>query len=209
MVNHIKFTSEILKNFSSGWYETASQKPWLMERLLNASTKSQLQSKLWIINELINLNIFPKRVALLGGWFAHIITPLLIEELKVNFVKNFEIDEDVKNISYKFNNRYNKDTYTTGLKNIMLEKLSKKEDFDMIINTSCEHMFPMRKFREINYTINPLYVLQSTNETKYDDHINCVNSPEELANQAVLETVLYAGSKILDNGMTRFMVIGK
>ena len=56
---------------------------------------------------------------------------------------------------------------------------------------------------------NWFYVLQSTNETKYDDHINCVNSPEELVNQANLKQVLYKGSKVLDNGMTRFMVIGK
>jgi len=209
MVDHIKFTTEIIKNWSRGWYETAIQKPWQMERLLNASTKSQLESKLWIINELNNLNIKPKRVGLLGGWFAHIITPLLIEEMKVSFVKNFEIDEDAKNISYKFNNRYDKNTYTTGHKNVMIEPFNKKENFDLIINTSCEHMFPMRKFRELNSHINCIFVLQSTNETKYDDHINCVNSAEELANQAILQDVYYSGSKVLDNGMTRFMVIGK
>ena len=79
----------------------------------------------------------------------------------------------------------------------------------MIINTSCEHMYHMKKFKELNLALNPIYILQSTNDTKYDDHINCVNSAEELIKQADLKEIYFSGSKVLDNGMTRFMVIGK
>ena len=48
--------------------------------------------------------------------------------------------------------------------------------YDCIINTSCEHMFPMRKWKEINYygLVNqrgfryaPLYILQSTNADEW------------------------------------------
>jgi hypothetical protein len=83
--------------------------------------------------------------------------------------------------------------------------------FDFIINTSCEHMFPMRRFRELNegFFNDAVYVLQSTNEDKYEDHINCVSGPEELAEQAELINVVYSGTKVLDNGMNRFMVIGR
>jgi len=51
--------------------------------------------------------------------------------------------------------------------------------------------------------------LQSTNEDKYEDHINCVSGPEELAEQAEFVDIMYSGTKVLDNGMNRFMVIGK
>ncbi len=207
MVEYIKFTPEMSNNWSRSWAETQKQRPWAFNRLLDASTNSQLQSKLWIVNELINLNIKPNRVALLGGWFAHLITPLLVDELNVKSIINYEIDEDAKMISYKLNRRYKNTIYKANKKNIMINEI--ENNFDLVINSSCEHMFPMRKFRELNPRLKPIYVLQSTNETKYDDHINCVNSPEELANQVVLENVLYSGSKILDNGMTRFMVIGK
>ena len=110
----------------------------------------------------------------------------------------------------------------------MFEKIAKKEErfgaFDLIINTSCEHMFPMHRFRKINtsdssdghrygsdavFGGDPIYVLQSTDEDKYDDHINCVSSPEELAKQANITEILYSGIKVLDSGMKRFMVIGK
>ena len=59
MVEHIKFTPEMSNNWSRSWAETEKQRPWAFNRLLDASTTSQLQSKLWIVNELINLNIKP------------------------------------------------------------------------------------------------------------------------------------------------------
>ena len=70
----------------------------------------------------------------------------------------------------------------------------------------------MSKFRELSNTgvnNNTLYVLQSSDDTQYDDHIICVNDADELAEQANLIDVMYAGKKLLPNGMIRFMVIGK
>ena len=84
-----------------------------------------------------------------------------------------------------------------------------EEDFDIIINCSCEHMYPMTKFYEWNPELqDPIYVLQSTDDDQYDDHINCVGSPQELADQAKIAHVLYADTLRLSNGMNRFMVIG-
>ena len=52
------------------------------------------------------------------------------------------------------------------------------------------------------------YVLQSTNEDQYEDHINCVQNEDELADQANFVNIIYSGHKILPNGIKRFMVIG-
>jgi hypothetical protein len=208
MVDHIKYTPETANNWSRAWSETQKQRPWAFKRLLDSSTTSQAESKLWLASELSKLDLKYKKVAIIGGWFAQYLTSLLIENLNVDFVHNYDIDKDAQIISYKFNRRYKEQgKYKASSDNLFLKPIN--ENYDMVINTSCEHMFPMRKFRELNLHLKPIYVLQSTNETKYDDHINCVNSPEELANQAILEDVYYTGSKILDNGMTRYMVIGK
>ena len=121
----------------------------------------------------------------------------------------------LKDISYKFNKRYkDQEKYECHITDIMFKEIWRKEENcgpDVLINTSCEHMFPMRRFRELNKKLsaNPTYVLQSTNEDKYEDHINCVSGPEELAEQAEFVDIMYSGTKILDNGMERFMVIGK
>ena len=90
--------------------------------------------------------------------------------------------------------------------------LLSSHNFDTVINCSCEHMYPMSKFKELsNTTVNSdaLYVLQSSDDTQYDDHINCVKDADELAEQANLIDVMYAGEKLLPNSMTRFMVIGR
>ena len=207
MVDCIRYTPEVANDWKQVTADVKKDYPYQFRRTLDASTSSQLQSKLWLINELIELNIDYKRVALIGGWFANFITELLITEARADLVHNYEIDEDAKNISYKYNKRY-KDIgkYQCSIKDVMMQIM--EEDFDLVINSSCEHMFPMTKFYELNPDIRCLYALQSTDDDQYDDHINCVESPEELAEQANINNVLYSGTKVLSNGMNRFMVIG-
>ena len=185
-------------------------------RVMNATTVSQIQSKLWIIEELNNLNIKPDCVALLGGWYGNFLVQLLIDEYDTFLIHNFEIDEDVKSISYKFNKRHkDRKKYKCDILDVMFKTIYEKQSknrkkFDTIINTSCEHMFHMKRFVDLNgYGLSkPTYVLQSTNSNRYDDHINCVRSAEVLAEQSGLENILYCGSKRLHDDMKRFMVIG-
>jgi hypothetical protein len=119
------------------------------------------------------------------------------------------MDPDTKGVSYKFNKRYKESSqYTIDIKNVMFCGMKKKAD--VVINTSCEHMYPMSKFREINSFDDKgrIYVLQSTDADQYEDHINCVQHEDDLADQSNLLNVLYSGSKVLPNGIKRFMVIG-
>ena len=233
MVDYIKYTPEMANNWSRAYIETHRERPWAFQRLVDASTTSQLESKFWLTEELSNVNESPKSAVLLGGWFAHVITSLLLDYTSVEKVTNFEIDEDAHFISYKFNRRYKKKEeigyhgvpdgdaqYRSIRRNVLFESLKGVEtftgdgkdpnQFDLVINTSCEHMFPMWKFREINpQLLGKLFVLQSTNAREFEDHINCVDSEDELVDQSMLGDILYKGSKVLDNGLTRFMVIGK
>ena len=64
MVNNIKLTPDLLKNWTSVWKNLSSntEKHYLLKRLSDASTKSQLQSKLWLINELKNIKLNNKDI---------------------------------------------------------------------------------------------------------------------------------------------------
>ena len=231
MVEFLKYHSYTAADWVYTHTEISKRWPWCMSRVKNSFVKSQMESKLWLIEELIKVTS-PKRVALLGGWYAHIITNLLIETAEVEFVKNFEIDEDAKLISCKFNREYrNRGQFSAEKCNVMFSKISPPvqdvpvipdwfsdvitteidfRKFDTIINTSCEHMFDMSRFREINPKYkHTLLVLQSTDNDSYVDHINCVKDENHLAEQANIVDIKYMGSKKLPNGMTRFMVIGK
>ena len=189
---------------------------YLRKRVLDSMNESQLVSKMWLVEELSNLNVKPVNISLLAGWFAQYIVPLLYDNFEsIEWIENFEMDRDVKSLAYKFNTRYKKeDKYKVSIKNVMFGNLISLSSptFDTVINCSCEHMYPMSKFRKLKNTgvdDNALYILQSSNDTQYDDHINCVNDADELADQANLIDILYAGKKLLPNGMTRFMVIGR
>ena len=215
-MEYLKFTPELANDWKNA---LSSSEPYLFKRVMDSMNQSQLESKLWIIQELIKLEIKPKRVAILAGWYAQYIVPLLYDNFEsLEFVENYEIDQDVKRLSYKFNKRLKEDKkYRITIRNVMFDKIQEgwhpvhKLGMDTIINCACEHMYPMWKFRELNKTIqkNPLYILQSSNDEQHEDHINCVNSEEELIDQARIKDVIYSGSKILSNKSTRFMVIGR
>ena len=218
MVDYLRFTPELCYDWKQAVVDVERYYPHQMKRTLDASIPSQLESKLWVVDELKKIEDrfdLQPNIALIGGWFANYLTPLLIDNLNASKVINHEIDNDAKDISYKYNKRY-KDTgqYQCLIKDAMMKELD--EIFDIVINTSCEHMFPMKRFVEMNKQTlpfngeqnNPLYVLQSTNDDQYDDHINCVSSPEELAEQAGIVPE-YMGSLTLSSGMERFMVIGR
>ncbi len=212
-MEYLKYTPEMARDWKNA---TNYAKGYLHKRVLDSMNESQLISKMWLVQELLNLNIKPINISLLAGWFAQYTVPLLIDNFKtIEWIENFEMDRGIKNVAYKFNKRYKDDKkYKVSIKNVMFDNLVSlsSPNFDTVINCSCEHMYPMSKFRELSNTgvnNNTLYVLQSSDDTQYDDHINCVNDADELAEQANLIDVMYAGKKLLPNGMIRFMVIGK
>ena len=212
-MEYLKYTPEMARDWKNA---TNYAKGYLHKRVLDSMNESQLISKMWLVQELLNLNIKPINISLLAGWFAQYTVPLLIDNFKtIEWIENFEMDRGIKNVAYKFNKRYKDDKkYKVSIKNVMFDNLVSlsSPNFDTVINCSCEHMYPMSKFRELSNNganSNALYVLQSSNDTQYDDHINCVEDADELAEQANLMDVMYAGERLLANGMTRFMVIGK
>ena len=209
MVEYLKYTPELANDWKNAFSYTKKSMPYVFDRVVTSCNASQLQSKLWIIKELMNNNIEPKNICLVAGWYSQYIVPLLKDNFPtVDEICNYEIDKDIVDMSYKFNKRYkDNSTYKIRIKNIMFKSID--GDFDTVINCSCEHMFPMWKFREINKDINPIYVLQSSNDDTHAEHINCVTNEEELINQAHIDDVMYSGSIELINGTKRFMVIGK
>ena len=212
-MEYLKYTPEMARDWKNA---INASEGYLRKRVADSMNESQLVSKLWLVEELSNLNVKPVNISLLAGWFAQYIVPLLYDNIEsIEWIENFEMDRDIKRVAYKFNTRYKKDDkYKVSIRNVMFGNLISLSSptFDTVINCSCEHMYPMSKFRELKNTgvdDNALYILQSSNDTQYDDHINCVDDADELADQANLVDILYVGEKLLPNGMTRFMVIGR
>jgi hypothetical protein len=78
---------------------------------------------------------------------------------------------------------------------------------DLVINTSCEHIEDLPKWLSL-LPKGCRVLLQSNNYTSEPTHINCVKSVDELAQQAQLSELSYAGALQLPK-YTRFMLIGR
>ena len=218
-MDYIKYTAETANNWSRAQAEVAKQKPWAVDRIKNSMTSSQVESKLYLKTELQKIGSGFNNVAVIGGWYCHFLCSVLFDDLNCGFVGNYEIDRDAQLISYKFNRRYKEaGKYKAYQKNLFLKNdldgtQTDRGHIDLVINTSCEHMFNMSTLKEKHFKsmglYSTLFVLQSTDDDQYDDHINCVSSADELAEQGGLVHIDYSGSRQLSNGMTRFMVIGR
>ena len=216
-MEYLKYSPSLSNNWSRAQNHVFKHTPWAINRIVDSFTTSQLQSKLWLGTEINNLDIKFKNAMVLGGWYCHALAEILIGNLNIDFVCNYDIDPDVQVMSYKFNKRY-KDAgkFKATKRNIFTSNIDNDQRnkglVDLVINPSCEHMWHMKHIRNKHFDIGhngPVSALQSTDEEKYDDHINCVSGPDELADQAEMVNVYYSGTKILDSGMKRFMVIGR
>ncbi len=215
-MEYLKYYPELSNNWSRALSSVAKRNTWAAKRVEQSMTSSQLESKLWLSSELYKVQPESfKNAIIVGGWYCHFLTEALINNNNVKFICNYDICKDSQLISYRFNRRFKDEgKYIASSRNIFTMLLEGKQRqkglIDLVINPSCEHMFHMKRIKDKHFQkTRPMFVLQSTDEEKYDDHINCVYSTDELAEQAGLIDVVYAGEKILSNGMKRFMVIGR
>ena len=158
----------------------------------------QVMCKLWLHDELKQVNLpTPNQIYIAGGWFGNQIIPQLLDVFPLTpRIKLHDIDEEAvkicRNIFFK----------ETDVVRAGVQDSTEFEYRHMLINTSCEHMRPL------NVKPGTYVVLQSNNYRTVEDHINCVDSPEELAEQYNVMDEFYSGSMEFEK-YTRYMVIGR
>jgi hypothetical protein len=78
-------------------------------------------------------------------------------------------------------------------------------NYDILINTSCEHMKDMAHI--VKAEPDKTYVFQSCDNKNDPGHINVVKSSEELAQKSGISNVIFSG-RLSFGYKNRFMVIG-
>ena len=186
-------------------------------------SRGQLQSKLWLVDELEKLDLNLGTVFLCAGWYATLATMLFESDITVDKIRSFDIDESCIEIAKTFNKpwvmknwqfqasvedicdiNYTNHTYTVTRSNGSTAELS--DSPDTIINTSCEHI---ENFADWYAKIpkGKLVVLQSNNYFEINEHVNCVNNIGEFKEMAPMSELHYMGMRELPK-YTRFMLIG-
>ena len=186
-------------------------------------SRGQLLSKIWLINELKNINLSLGNVFLCAGWYATLSVMLFESGLHIRSIRSFDIDETCADIAETFNKFWVKDDWkfkavTQDIKEINFSQHTfnvKRSDGtmcemtevpDTIINTSCEHI---DNFDEWFKTIpkNKLVVLQSNNYFDIVDHVNCHESLQQFEKSTQFTKELFSGELELEK-YTRYMRIG-
>ncbi len=181
----------------------------------DAFTSGQVLSKLWLaetIEQVIIHNDFNKELNILnlGGWYGilHFIFKCR-NKLKIKKYLNLDIDQEACDISEKINETWVWQNWK--FKSISDDANIYKytiDDFNVVINTSVEHMNSTQWFDNIPKDV--LVILQS-NDMPHEDHIQNHHSLEEFIKEFSLNEILYHGQKLFqydDKSFKRFMLIG-
>ena len=182
----------------------------------DSMSPNQSASKEWIGHELGKVKFKrkkKKRIQLVGGWFGFPLINILLDIFKgdLDFIENIDLDENAISVFHKIANekKLDKDVRLIGTCANFLDNNPRSHTLDILINTSSEHMPPLPQLlKDKNPKMGCLYVLQSNNMHHLEEHINCVNSEDELAETSEITDVLYKGNLTMANGYKRFMVIG-
>jgi len=175
--------------------------------IINSVNENQFKSKEWLVRESLSFIKNKEHILIAGSWYG-----LLGSMLKENGFKGkitlVDSDDFTKNIAKKFNPSPDvmvrcKDAVDYFIQN----KKSKK--WDVIINTSCEHMSKediqlMNNLKDKDAVV----VLQSNNYVEINSHVNTSKSLDEFVEYLKLNDVLFK-DVLKTEKYERYMVIGK
>lgn len=189
------FVTKYIPDVMNAMYNETAAAPLSLNEIRDAFRIKQMQSKAWLLSKIKDM---PKhrRVLVIGSWLG--FTSLCL--FKLGFKNITEVDPDSRLGEFANHlNRFNKEFkhITDDVNNLDLT------NYDLIINTSCEHILDNTWFTRI--ASGTTVCLHSNNLEGYD-HVNICQSMIEMSEKYPLE-LNYMGSLDFQD-WKRFMLIG-
>ena len=182
--------------------------------VLDSFSSNQFLSKMNLINHIKSLNILNKdsEIVIFGSWYGSILIPAFYNEVKN--ITCIDIDSDV---IHRAKYELFKDLDVDFITGDVFEFRDQYKNADLFINTSCEHMKPMREWGPAPEYKNPwwdrvspaYFAFQSNAMFDIPTHTNCVNNIEEFKQQLPDRAEVLIEDEIPDERGTRFTLIGK
>jgi hypothetical protein len=198
--------------------------PSLEKTLLDSFSHNQIAAKTALLNAVDDLKILDKdsTVVMWAGWYGSILIPKLAN--KVKKIVNIDLDNQTTKVSKKLFNNYENVDYICD--DIFKTYRDAYLNTNLIINTSCEHMPPMKDwkwfgagalsndqdtsiFRTPKLSDNCYFAFQSNNMFGIEGHVNCVNSLQEFKDQMPERAEILFEEEVEDTRGTRHMLVGK
>jgi hypothetical protein len=174
------------------------------KRTLDAFWKGQIDSKLWLIE---NIRLFvnkPSSIDIHGGWVGVLSSMLFQSDIPITNINSIDIDPSCMSIANTMNQielEQGRFQFTLG------DMCDTNSNADIVINTSCEHITQEQYELWLSkVSDNSLLILQSNNYT-IDEHIRISNSLDEFEDQSKIH-VLWKDKLNLPL-YERYMLIGR
>jgi hypothetical protein len=202
MKHEFFFTSRI----AASLYDGAVLNSLPVTELRDAISDGQLLSKNWLIEKFqseVAWEDFPNgiaRVAILGGWIGTLALMMNSFELPID-VTSIDLDARANRIAEKLNWDFKFKTLTESMYEIDYS------EYDVIINTSSEHIEDIGKWRAL-IPKNKILIVQNNDFEEGEGHVSCVKNSDDLKTLLNLSEVLYEGTRQFPQ-YNRFMLIGR
>jgi hypothetical protein len=185
--------------------------------IINSINDAQMASKEWLVSELSNYltdDYYPdaplKDILVMGSWYG--LTGILLREHINEEVKIWNVDSDpmCERIHWELKQDIPECRNNIGITDDAINYfLERKDAFQLIINTSCEHMEPDDiKLIANSKDHNTMVCFQSNNYHAEPEHINTHDSLDSFVESLDLVRVFYKGEMSPSEEYTRYMVIG-
>jgi len=174
----------------------------------DAFSNGQIDSKLWLCQELEKIGWASDLTHIYGGWHG-ILSFLLLsrEKFRVERIESFDVDSLCEPIADMINENWVIKEWQ--FKAFTLDcNQGVRGTPDLIINTSTEHFESMEWFDRIPKGTR---IILQGNNMPHDDHFICSNNLQEFVNRYKLQTIIYQGSLDFNYpswNFSRYMVIG-
>ena len=179
--------------------------------LLDSFSPNQFKSKqklVDMIHNYVDINS-DTEIVIFGGWYGSILIPMFKDVKKITLI---DLDEEVINIASNrlFTHYKNVDFRIQDV--FELNKLNQYRSANLFINTSCEHMSPMKEWPLWEWVLrknNPYFAFTSNNMFDIEGHTNCVNSIEEFKKQLPDTSKVLSENEVTDERGSRYLLVGK
>lgn len=191
--------------------------------MLDAFSKGQLDSKCWLIDTVVQLDLRLGRTWTLCGWIGTLAYLMFSRGVQgIDTIRSFDIDDACHTLADTMNRasvvdewrfkaatldvnllQYDNFIYDTVKRDGSVQELC--ESTDTVINTSCDHMRNNTWWSSIPN--GKLVILQNNDFFEHEDHGNCCYNIDEFKRKYPMQTILFEGT--LDCTLyNRFMLIG-
>ena len=175
--------------------------------LLDSYSPNQFKTKERLIGHIRDLNVVDDKseITILGGWYGSILIPAFKEAKRISLI---DLDKQVVSIAKQrlFKHYENLDFITSDV--FDKNRYGRIRYANLIINTSCEHMKPMKELEALQES-NAYFAFTSNNMLSIEGHINCVYDLNDFEKQMPDNAKVLVRDSITDERGTRFMLIGK